>query len=781
MEHIFPFLWVTGKPCDYEKEIVAIKNCGINSFCVESRVHPDFCGDGWWKDFDEIIRCAEKYDMTVWILDDKHYPSGTANDKVALYPHLRQWHLVADHYDFISDGFTVQLTICPDEDNILLGAFAIPFTHGKLQLDRAVDLTDCRQDNWLICNLKQGEYRFVAIYQSRRGNEREEVFIDMLNPDSVDLLINEVYEKFYQRYAHLFGNRIVGFFSDEPRLGSGYTQLPLVKNTPREHALGLVGAAYPYSQRVIELMREKIPTLSVRDLLGIWYDTENSAPVRCAYMDAVTSEYAKHFSSRVGAWCKNHGVRYAGHIIEDSNAHTYTGRSAGHYFRSQAGQDLAGIDVVLHQLKANSTHRTTIGKVFGGFADPAFFLHTLPALAVSDAWLDEKKLGSVCELFGAFGWGESMREMKWILDVFLASGIDHFIPHAFCAEVGNNDCPPHFYEGGKNPLYLPFVALMKYLNRVLPLVQNKYKPKVGVLYHAEAEWSGKPCETVDGICQKLNERQIPFMIVPCDRLSQAKLDVLLLPKHAFLPAWARDALKSAKKNGVRIIRAQNANYDVLARRYQGVCKTNGKPSNLRILDSVNPMLFQCGPSAPVRIRVDTNEPLCLYDPMNEIYEPITPSFTVSLQPGETRILMKKQVQKREWSHTCPHPTAFKLFKNENGETVQIAENVGVGSVNALLPNYSGELLYKCELTLEEGDYEWEFSAVGGCLRMCVDNNDLGFRFIAPAKYRVHLGAGKHVVEYRLYNTLANEKRDPLSVYKEIEAFGLLALPTVKKA
>ena len=30
MEHIFPFLWVTGKPCDYEKEIVAIKNCGIS-------------------------------------------------------------------------------------------------------------------------------------------------------------------------------------------------------------------------------------------------------------------------------------------------------------------------------------------------------------------------------------------------------------------------------------------------------------------------------------------------------------------------------------------------------------------------------------------------------------------------------------------------------------------------------------------------------------------------------------------------------------------------------
>ncbi len=780
MERIFPFLWVTGKKADFRAEIAAIANCGIKSFCVESRIHPDFCGETWWKDFDEILRLAEEFDMTVWILDDKHYPTGTANDKVALHPHLRQWHLVADHYDFISDGFSVQLPICPDEEDSLLGAFAVPFSNGNLQFSKAVDMTNTQQGKWLICDLPKGEYRFVAIYKSRRGDEREEIFIDMLNPASVDLLIQEVYQKFYERYSHLFGKRIVGFFSDEPRVGSGYTQLPLVKNTPREHTLGLVGAAYPYSERVIGLMQEKIPTLSVRDLLGIWYDTENASIVRCAFMDAMTNEYARCFSSRIGAWCKDHGVYYAGHIIEDTNAHTSTGRSAGHYFRSQKGQDLAGVDIVLHQMKAYSTDRQTIARIFGGFTDPTFFSHTLPALAVSDAWLDENKRGSVCELFGAFGWGESMREMKWMMDVMLVSGIDHFIPHAFCAELDNGDCPPHFYEGGKNPLYLPFSSLMAYTQRILQLVQYKNKPKVGVLYHAEAEWSGKKYATVDGICQKLNERQIPFMIVPQDKLMQAKLDVLILPKYTFLPVWVQKTLAIAKKNGTRIIRESKINYRALSRKYQGVCKTNGKTSGLRILDSVNPMLFQSSQGAPIHIRVDTSERLCLYDPMNEIYEPITSPFTLSLQPGETRILLKKQVPQFKWSHTCPHPTTFKLFKNENEKLICVNENAGVGSVNTLYPDYSGELVYECKMYLDEGDYEWCFDAMGGCLRMSIDGQDLGFRFVAPGKYRVKLSAGEHTVRYHFYNTLANKKRDPLSLYKEIEAFGLLVLPTVKK-
>lgn len=782
MERNFPFLWVTGKNCDFGAEIKAIADCGIKSFCVESRVHPDFCGEGWWKDFDEILLYAQMYDMKVWILDDVRYPTGHANYKVQAHPELRQWHLVADHYDLISDGQTMQARICPDEEDILLGAFAVPYLGDTLRIDEAIDVSDGANGNWLICDLPKGEYRFVFIYRSRRSAEYETPFIDMLNPASVDLLIHEVYEKFYERYAPLFGSRIVGFFSDEPRVGSGYTQLPLVQNTPREHTLGLIGAAYPYSERVIELMKQRLPNMSVRDLLGIWYETENAAIVRCAFMDAVTSEYAKHFSGKLGAWCKAHGVYYAGHIVEDMDAHATTGRSAGHYFRSQAGQDLAGVDVVLHQIKAYSTDRPTIGKVFGGRADPTFYLHTLPALAVSEAWLDEQKKGSVCEIFGAFGWGESIREMKWMLDVMLAAGIDHFIPHAFCPELDNEDCPPHFYEGGKNPLYRPFVALMAYMDEVLALTGGHVKPKVGVLYHTEAEWSGKPFHLVDGVCRALNERQIPFIILPWERLETAGIETLIVPFSEYLPPWVCEAIARAKDAGVRVLSEKDVAFDDLADAYNGQLRVQGAARGVRILDCENPFIFQTGETETVAFVLEADGEYALYDPMNGVKTPVEKEFSLRLERGETRILLRESVSPTRYGEEIATTVAYRLELEENGAFVCVDERARVGSVNAIMPDYSGCVRYTCTVDIPQtGEYEWTFSAIGGALELFIDGVSQGFRFCAPAVYRVKgLAAGEHKITYAFYNTLANVKKDALSLFKEIEAFGLVQAPVIKR-
>lgn len=38
-----------------------------------------FCEDAWWKMMDIILAEAEKRGMRVWILDDKHFPTGYAN------------------------------------------------------------------------------------------------------------------------------------------------------------------------------------------------------------------------------------------------------------------------------------------------------------------------------------------------------------------------------------------------------------------------------------------------------------------------------------------------------------------------------------------------------------------------------------------------------------------------------------------------------------------------------------------------------------------------------
>jgi len=43
-------------------------------------------------------------------------------------------------------------------------------------------------------------------------------------------------------------------------------------------------------------------------------------------------------------------VEYIGHTIEDNNANACLGYGAGHFYKAMTYEDMAGIDVVLHEL-----------------------------------------------------------------------------------------------------------------------------------------------------------------------------------------------------------------------------------------------------------------------------------------------------------------------------------------------------------------------------------------------------------------------------------------------
>lgn len=66
--------------------MAAIDASNIKAVCVESRPHPDFCGEKWWQDMDVILDEARKRHMKVWILDDSHFPTGFANGALKDYP-----------------------------------------------------------------------------------------------------------------------------------------------------------------------------------------------------------------------------------------------------------------------------------------------------------------------------------------------------------------------------------------------------------------------------------------------------------------------------------------------------------------------------------------------------------------------------------------------------------------------------------------------------------------------------------------------------------------------
>lgn len=85
--HQLPFLWLHGEDEATLRQMMAvIHGASCRAVCLESRTHPDFCGPQWWHDVDIILEEAKARGMQVWILDDKHYPSGMANGALLQAP-----------------------------------------------------------------------------------------------------------------------------------------------------------------------------------------------------------------------------------------------------------------------------------------------------------------------------------------------------------------------------------------------------------------------------------------------------------------------------------------------------------------------------------------------------------------------------------------------------------------------------------------------------------------------------------------------------------------------
>ena len=109
--YLLPFFWQhDGHDAEIPAQIQIIYASGCRAFCVESRPYEHFCEDAWWKTMDIILEEARKRDMRVWILDDKHFPTGYANGILAHSdPSLRRRVLREFHVDVMGPAQDVSL------------------------------------------------------------------------------------------------------------------------------------------------------------------------------------------------------------------------------------------------------------------------------------------------------------------------------------------------------------------------------------------------------------------------------------------------------------------------------------------------------------------------------------------------------------------------------------------------------------------------------------------------------------------------------------------------
>ncbi|MBY0010574.1 glycosylhydrolase-like jelly roll fold domain-containing protein [Paenibacillus typhae] len=844
--YVLPFLWLHGEPEALLRESVAkIQEAGIHALCVESRPHPDFCGEGWWRDMDIIMDEARRRGMKVWLLDDSHFPTGYANGKIKSdHPGLVKKYLKIHQLDFVgplqdasflvkwgSPGNRMSLTAAPKAVNDkVLGIIAARRT-GENSVDPAsfVDVSSHEQDGVLYWDIPEGDWRVFIMLETIHGGEpHTEGYLNPLDPEAVKVLISEVYESHYARYAADFGETFAGFFSDEPRFGNMHG------------AFGSIGRAemvLPWKEGLQEQFtaEEKLllPLLSTVEAEGAEH------AIRYKYMDIVSRMYGEAFTGTLAAWCREHGVEYIGHLIEDNNAHARLGYGAGHFFRAIWEQDMAGIDVVLNQIMPGMDKGPFKSMTAKGW-DGEFFHYGLAKMGASLGHLDPKKRNrTMCEVYGAYGWAEGIKLMKWITDHMLVRGVTHFVPHAFSPkEFPDPDCPPHLDARGHNPQYRFMSVLFDYLNRVSHLLNGgQHVANVGLLYHAEAEWLGEYM-LFQKPAKELAQHQIEFDVIPADLIAQAELgggtytingqtfSALVIPYAEALPQALLERVKVFTDAGIRVqfidglpVRNEHGEQvdgtlldqaavcgledfaaQLIKENHHDVQTSEHQPYlrsyHYRQADGDVYMFFNEEPYKVIEttVTLSGDRPVVAYDGFSNQVKPVSQSqadgkteVQLVLHPYESVVLLESRVEAEaapqqaneaaeiggEWSVSFATATAYPSFSAE--QTLVSLQDISRVEGKA---RFSGTMRYELAFTLEEevpANAVLDLGRVYEVAEVTLNGQQLGVKICPP--YIFDAGSALVVGENRLVievtNNLGKQEQDFLSQYMIHEPSGLL--------
>ncbi len=822
---LLPFLWLHGEDDDtLRRGIRDIYDTGCRLFCAESRVHPDFLGASWWHEMAVLLDESRRLGMRFYLLDDTQFPSGYANGAGADTPWQRMM-LTEKHVDIRGPRAGGSLLIWPDGmKGMPVAAVAGRKTgpgnwiegfvdQGGFAVDSLIDLTDRVTDGLLRWDVPEGDWRLfllTADYVSERSPARK--FLNPLLPESGRLMIDTI----YRPHADFFGEEsrktFLGFFSDEPALRSGRGSHAVLGEYP--------GLPVAWRKDMPAMLSQKMGRDARAFLPGLWYDIGEATPrIRYAYMDLVSGLYARHYSQAIGAWCVSRGLEYTGHVIEQNNAHSRLGQGAGHFFRAISGQTMAGMDLVLHELRP---------EFYGGWhawhsqdheGEDDFFRFMLPQMTASAAALDPKKRGrALCEVFGAYGWQEDVGEMRYLAHLLLSRGINRFTPHAFSLKPAPDpDSPPHF---GRDMPLEPFVArLFGEMEEVARMIDSgRHVARAAVLYYAEAEWaSGSSVMKSQRIVRVLNERQIACEVVPIELLEPGRYEALLIPAAPRWPRGLFDRLLRLRDSGCAVAFVDErpiAYCDadgtppvigdcIPLPEAAGWCASVSRPAVVPLRDA--PMVHVYPYDSPrgrlvLFFNEDSREDSAfegwiegfdgygdpvLYDPEDgRCIRPDGESnrggyrLTLRLTPGQLLILSAPRpgwpsaVSQVNYQTGDPQRPLWRVSFPGQERDMPAFETAAPRDITARWPRFSGTVRYEGEIDCPRDADGILAEGLSGAARLWIDGEEAGVRVAVPYRFPRALNAGRHRLRLEVTNAPVYRWRDPLSIHAWLPPTGL---------
>jgi hypothetical protein len=284
--------------------------------------------------FVRAVRQAKAAGMTLWLYDERGYPSGLAGGQT-----------LKGHPEWEARGLLIRDRDCRGAAEVevppgrLVLASAYPLTRGQIDLSRPLPLTGSVQNGRLRAVLPAGEWRVIVMTEDRlyEGTHAQMSLADKL--PYINLLEAPPTARFialtHDRYARWLGSDLgrwfAATFTDEPSLMSlfmrpmPYRVLPWSRSLPAE-----------FRKRRGRALEPLLPAL-----------TSDAGPqgqrARYEFWLTVAELVSENYFGQIQRWGRRHNIPSGGHLLMEESLVSHV-PLYGDFFRGIRRMDAPGID-----------------------------------------------------------------------------------------------------------------------------------------------------------------------------------------------------------------------------------------------------------------------------------------------------------------------------------------------------------------------------------------------------------------------------------------------------
>lgn len=441
---------------ELRRQIEWMNEVEIGGFFMHARggLKTEYLSEEWMECIEACAEHAEKLGMDAWAYDENGWPSGFAGGKLLEDPNNCDRYILSD-----------------------IGAFDPNATVSYLLDDeKLIRATDGKAD---------GEYLNIHIITAVST-------ADILNPEVMDKFIGLTHEAYKARFGEDFSKKIKGFFTDEPQYQRWHT---------------------PFSNMMFNYFETEYG-VDILDEIGLLFvEKKGYRRFRYRYWKAMQHLMLEGFAKKIHKWCKDNGVSFTGHYIEEGSLSGQMLACAG-IMPFYAHMDMPGIDWLGRKTE-----------------------NMIPARQLASVAAQFDKRQTLTETFGCCGWQITPTDVKRIADFQFLGGVNmlchHLVPYS---EHGQRkkDYPAHYTS--VNPwVEREFADFNRYYTRLGHLIsESEEKVNVAMLHPIRSTYFTYKREhecnisELDNIfyndCRFLTSRGIAFHL----------LDETLMAEHGFV-------------------------------------------------------------------------------------------------------------------------------------------------------------------------------------------------------------------------------------------------------